>query len=164
MKTSEVHSLLVVITSSYTIMSDNFPTTITMFNITKPLLYSQDKETEDLTPSINCSKYYDQGSDQCRPIILNIKFKPQSHGPLISTHRLSPPFADILSHLSIRELSFLHSQGEFTPFPVQRQYNWERKVTLASKKFKCRLLSFGDGSTTRPISLPPEFKPQFFCN
>lgn len=98
-----------------------------MFNITKSLLHIQEKETEDLMPSINFSKYYDQASDQCKPIMLNINFKPQSHGPLISTRMLSPPFADILSHLSIREFSFLHSQGKFTLFPAQRQYNWKEK-------------------------------------
>lgn len=63
------------------------------------------KTTEHLTSSINCSKYYDQANDQCRPIILKIKFKHQSHGPLISTRMLSPPFADTFP--SLQSGSFL---------------------------------------------------------
>lgn len=57
----------------------------------------------------------------------------------INTHALTS-ICRYFSHLSISKFSSLHSQGELNPFPAQRQYNWERKVTTASKKVQIHII------------------------
>lgn len=51
----------------------------------------------------------------------------------------------LLSHLSINEFSFLHSEWKFPPFPAQRQCNWDRKNNHSKQRVKSKWLNFGDG-------------------
>lgn len=67
----------------------------------------------------------------------------------------------ILSHLSINEFSFLHSEWKVTPFPAQKQCNWERKVTIASKKIKTNDWAWGMALQIKAIAWPSEFKPMW---
>lgn len=122
-----------------------------MFTITEPYFYIQDKETAGVTPSVTCPNFCMTSwlSDQQRPSILR---SPDS-GHFWHQDSSSHLHLQILSHLSINEFFFLHSEREFIPFPAQRQYNWERKVTIASKKFKSKSVNFGHGSTNERNSL-----------
>lgn len=130
-------------------MSDNLPYTITMFSITQHLFYIQDREREDLMSSLvvqNIMWSIQWSTQTYRPQKVRLNLQSQLPRQQDSCSHLH---WQLLSHLSISEFSFLHYEWKFPPFPAQRQGNWERKVTIASKS---KWLSFGDSFANKTNS------------